>query len=123
MPRPPRLEGSRLAWSLTILTAAVLGALVLAETLPPWVAAVIHVVVLSLVTYGLFAWDKRRARLDKRRVSEANLLWLCVLGGSVGAWFAMGRLRHKTKHMRFRLLAPAALLAHLAAIIWLAAQA
>ena len=121
-PRPPLLEGQRLAWVLALGTAVALTALVLGKLLVPWAAALLHVGALSLITYALFAWDKRCALKGKRRVSEANLLWLPVLGGASGAWLAMRRLRHKTKQRRFRVLVPLATCLHAGAVVWLAAR-
>ena len=121
--RPPLLEGRRMAWMPACFTAGGLIVLVLSERLLPWVAALVHVVVLSLIAYVLFAWDKRRARRDGRRISEANLLWIALLGGAAGAWIGMRRKRHKTQHSAFRFLVPFALLVHAAAIAWLAARA
>lgn len=121
MPRdaPPRFEGSRFAWIATLVSGGAAIGLVLADVCSPWLAATAHVVVLSLVAWFVYAWDKRRARAGGRRISEANLLWLAALGGAAGAWFAMVRHRHKTKHWVFRLLVPACVLAHVAAIAWL----
>lgn len=49
--------------------------------------------VLSLVVYGV---DKWKARCGRWRVPESVLMWLAVLGGSVGAMTAMWLFRHKT---------------------------
>lgn len=120
--RPPLLEGQRLAWIFALLTALALTLLVLSDSLAPGTAVLLHVVALALITYALFALDKRRARKAARRVSEANLLWLVVLGGAAGAWLAMRKLRHKTKHMRFRILVPLAAIAHVVLVTWLAVR-
>lgn len=120
--RPPLLERPALVWLLAAGIGLTCLGLVLTGCLPSWVGGLLHVLALSLTTYGLFAWDKRRARREGRRVSEANLLWLALLGGSLGAWTAMHRLRHKTQHLRFRLLVPLAVLAHAGGIAWLAAR-
>jgi uncharacterized membrane protein YsdA (DUF1294 family) len=60
----------------------------------------------SLVALSVFWGDKRRAIGGVRRIPERTLLWLCVIGGAPGGWFAMSRLRHKTRHRRFRILVP-----------------
>ena len=117
---PPLLEGSRLAWLLASASATVVLVLVLDRGLTPWLGALLHVALLSVAAFALFVWDKHRARKDARRISEANLLWLAVLGGAAGAWLGMRRIRHKTQHARFRMLVPAALLLHVGAIVWLA---
>lgn len=51
----------------------------------------------------MFAVDKERAQKRKNRVSEKNLLTLCFLGGSVGGWLAMNKLRHKSSKDSFKL--------------------
>jgi len=54
------------------------------------------VVVASLITYALYAWDKRRAQRGDWRISERFLhLWELV-GGWPGAFLAQRRLRHKS---------------------------
>lgn len=65
--------------------------------------------VLALCEYGI---DKMCAPKGKRRIPEAMLLWIAVLGGSFGAWLGMRMFRHKTKHWKFRLLVPLLLLLH-----------
>ena len=51
-------------------------------------------------------WDKRLARLDRRRIPENTLLLLALCGGGVGGWLGMKRFRHKTQHWRFSLGLP-----------------
>ena len=53
------------------------------------------------VTWLVFAWDKRQASLGNRRVPEAVLLGLSLIGGSPAALVAMLALRHKTRKPRF----------------------
>ena len=50
--------------------------------------------VLTFIVYG--------ARRGRWRVTEATLLGLTALGGSVGAWLAMQLFRHKTQKKKFR---------------------
>ena len=56
---------------------------------------------MNLLAFGLYAADKRRARLHMWRIRESTLLAVTVLGGSLGALLGMHLLRHKTKHNRF----------------------
>jgi uncharacterized membrane protein YsdA (DUF1294 family) len=51
----------------------------------------------SLICLCLYAWDKRAARLQHRRISERQLLTWALLGGWPGAWWAARWLRHKTQ--------------------------
>lgn len=61
-------------------------------------------VVVNLITYLTFAWDKRRAQQNKRRIPERQLHTLTLLGGSPGAWLAIFRLRHKNRKFSFLII-------------------
>jgi uncharacterized membrane protein YsdA (DUF1294 family) len=54
---------------------------------------------ITLLAYGR---DKRAARLDHRRVPEARLRRLELLGGAFGAAVAQQMFRHKTSKPGFR---------------------
>ena len=58
--------------------------------------------VVNVLTYGVFWWDKRRARKGQRRISERELLGWALAGGSLGAFLAMRHFRHKTQKTSFR---------------------
>ena len=74
---------------------------------------------LTFFAYGLDKWkavsnrDKGRTGPKFRRVSEAALLSLAILGGSPAALFAMYLFRHKTLHKKFTVGVPLILLAQL----------
>ena len=44
-----------------------------------------YLLAINLVTFLLYGIDKWKAKSGQWRISEANLLWLAVIGGSVGA--------------------------------------
>lgn len=50
----------------------------------------------NLLCFLIFGLDKVLAVRRRRRVPEAALLTLCLLGGSVGGMAAMSLFRHKT---------------------------
>lgn len=54
------------------------------------------VVVMSVVSYVMYAWDKRQARVKGWRTSESMLHLVELLGGWPGAFIAQRRLRHKS---------------------------
>lgn len=59
----------------------------------------ITVNVLGLVLFGI---DKWKAKHDKWRISEATLLSVTAIGGSIGAWIGMKVWHHKTMHKKFK---------------------
>ena len=59
-------------------------------------------VVINVVTFFTYGIDKWKARHSKWRISEATLLGLAVIGGSIGAWLGMKVWHHKTLHQKFR---------------------
>lgn len=61
-------------------------------------------VLLSLITFILYAADKRRAKRGKWRIPERVLLGFSLLGGGIGGALAMLLFRHKTKHWYFVLV-------------------
>ena len=63
--------------------------------------------------------DKYKAKKAKWRISEATLLLLAILGGSIGAWIGMKIWHHKTMHKKFKYGVPAILLIQIAAMIYL----
>lgn len=72
----------------------------------------------------LFWIDKRRSvREGRRRVAERVLLGGAALGGAVGAVLGMSLLRHKTRHMRFRVLVPVLAILHAGLLAWLLVNA
>lgn len=62
--------------------------------------------------------DKFNARNNLWRVPEATLLFLAVIGGSVGSLIGMYTVRHKTRHLKFTLGIPVILALQIAALIW-----
>lgn len=72
--------------------------------------------VATLLVYGI---DKLKAKRAKWRISEATLLLLAAVGGSIGAWLGMKVWHHKTLHMKFRYCVPLILLMQIALIAYL----
>ena len=63
-----------------------------------------YILVISLFSFILYAYDKLQALKTSRnisRVSEMKLLFSSLLGGSVGSILAMFIFRHKIKKMSF----------------------
>jgi uncharacterized membrane protein YsdA (DUF1294 family) len=76
---------------------------------------------LNVVTFSVYGWDKWKAIKRKWRISEATLLLLAAVGGSLGAWCGMWVWHHKTKHRKFYWGVPAIIVVQLliiAAVWW-----
>ncbi len=73
----------------------------------------IYLVGINVMSFLLFALDKRKAKHNRWRISEAALLWSAFLGGSFGAFLSMSAFHHKTLHKRFTILVPLFLMLHI----------
>jgi uncharacterized membrane protein YsdA (DUF1294 family) len=80
--------------------AVFLLALVTADRLP--VAVPIAYAVMSLITFAVYALDKRAAQQGAWRTPENTLHTLALLGGWPGAMLAQEFLRHKSQKASFR---------------------
>jgi len=79
----------------------------------------IGLALINVLTFIIYGIDKYKAKRSKWRVSEATLLWLCVLGGSIGGLMGMKVWRHKTQHNKFRFGVPLILVSQIAIVLWL----
>ncbi|MBM6896644.1 DUF1294 domain-containing protein [Pseudoflavonifractor capillosus] len=62
--------------------------------------------VLSAFTLLLFGWDKLMAKLGRRRIPEASLLFSCLAGGAVGGFVGMHLFHHKIRKPKFYVTIP-----------------
>ena len=75
---------------------------------------VLILLVMNLVSMIAYYADKKKAKKGAWRPPEATLVGLAWAFGSIGAIIGMYGFRHKTKHMKFIILVPLALIVHLA---------
>ncbi len=66
-----------------------------------FIAPLIVLIAINLLTVLTFAHDKARAASGGWRVRESTLLSLAFIGGSPGALWARRRFRHKTRKQPF----------------------
>jgi uncharacterized membrane protein YsdA (DUF1294 family) len=66
-----------------------------------WITA-IYLVIINFLALTTMWWDKRKARNDGWRISEATLLIMGFIGGSIGLIIGMFGFRHKTKKRMFQ---------------------
>jgi uncharacterized membrane protein YsdA (DUF1294 family) len=68
------------------------------------------------VTFVVYGIDKWKAKRGNWRISEATLLMLAVIGGTIGALLGMKVWHHKTMHLKFKYGLPLILLAQITLI-------
>ena len=61
-------------------------------------ALLYYLIVINVVTFLVYGIDKWKAKPGSWRISEATLLILAVIGGSIGALLGMKIWHHKTMH-------------------------
>jgi uncharacterized membrane protein YsdA (DUF1294 family) len=64
--------------------------------------ALFFLTVLNATAFAMMAWDKSASQNGMRRIPEANLLFIALIGGSVGAVLGQQMLRHKTRKEPFQ---------------------
>lgn len=79
----------------------------------------LHILIWNPCVLFQYGMDKYRARLGLWRVSERTLLLSAFALGGIGAMLGMLLFRHKTRHLRFRILVPLAFLLTGAALVGL----
>ena len=72
----------------------------------------------NVIAFFMYGIDKWKAKKDKWRTSEATLMWLAIIGGSIGAWLGMKVWHHKTMHKKFRFGLPLIIIVQIALIIF-----
>ena len=77
-------------------------------------ALLYYLIVINILTFAVYGIDKRKARQGSWRISEATLLMLAVIGGTIGALLGMQVWRHKTMHLKFKYGLPLILLPQIA---------
>ena len=68
----------------------------------PFVLALL--LLINLITFSVFSYDKQLAKNRKNRISERSLFLLMLFGGTIGGLLAMLIFRHKTKKSSFKLM-------------------
>ena len=61
-----------------------------------------YLLAVNIATFLLYGIDKYKAKKNRWRISEATLLTMAAIGGSIGAWASMRLWHHKTMHKKFK---------------------
>ena len=78
-----------------------------------------YLLVVNTLTFLLYGIDKYKAKKARWRISEATLLMMAAIGGSIGAWAGMRLWHHKTMHKKFKYGIPLIILLQVALVFYL----
>ena len=78
----------------------------------------VYLVIINIITFLAFAYDKYRAKNDGWRIKNFFLLGLSFLGGSLGGLLGMKFLRHKSKKSYYRLGLPLMVLLQVLVLVY-----
>ena len=76
-------------------------------------------IIINLITFLFYGIDKLKAKKGKWRISEATLLLLAAIGGSIGAWLGIKIWHHKTLHKKFKYGMPLIIFAQIVVAIYM----
>lgn len=110
-----RLGGALLACAALLVLPGVAAWPLLARWGWEWIAAPL---VLWVLSFALYAFDKRRAVRGGGRVAEAQLLAVDALGGWPGGLLAQQTFRHKNAKVAYQIAFWFIVLAHQVAASW-----
>ena len=82
-------------------------------------AIFLYLLLINVVTFFVYGIDKYKAKHAKWRISEATLLLLAAIGGSIGAWCGMNVWHHKTMHKKFKYGVPAIFILQVVLAVWI----
>ena len=79
----------------------------------------VYLLAVNIATFFLYGIDKYKAKKGRWRISEATLLLMAVIGGSIGAWAGMRLWHHKTMHKKFKYGIPIIIIIQVALAVYL----
>ena len=74
---------------------------------------------INIVSFFLYGIDKYKAKKGRWRISEATLLMMAVIGGSIGAWAGMRLWHNKTMHKKFKYGIPIIIILQVCLVVYL----
>lgn len=67
---------------------------------------ILFFILVNIIAILLMKRDKQYAENGERRIKEATLLIVAIVGGSLGMYYAMFKYKHKTLHNKFSIGIP-----------------
>ena len=78
-----------------------------------------YLLFINIITFMMYGIDKLKAKKGKWRISEATLLMMAIVGGSIGAWAGMRIWHHKAMHKKFQYGIPTIIIMQIALVVYL----
>ena len=78
-----------------------------------------YLLAVNITSFLLYGIDKYKAKKGRWRISEATLLLMAVIGGSIGAWVGMRIWHHQTIHKMFKYGIPVIIIFPVALAVYL----
>ena len=78
-----------------------------------------YLLAINIATFLLYGIDKYKAKKGKWRISEATLLTMAAIGGSIRAWAGMRLWHHKTMNKKFKYGIPLIIIMQIALVAYL----
>ena len=78
-----------------------------------------YLLAVNTTSFLLYGIDKYKAKNGRWRISEATLLMMAVIGGSIGAWVGMRLWHHKTMHKKFKYGIPIIIIMQVSLVVYL----
>ena len=79
----------------------------------------LYLILINAAGFAFMLTDKYKAQNKMRRTPEAALMFVAVIGGSLGSLLGMYAVRHKTKHKKFSVGIPILLILHCVIIYYI----
>jgi len=73
-------------------------------------------ILINIVSFSMYGADKKKAQKSEWRIKESTLILSAFLFGGIGALAGMKVFHHKTKHTKFIVLVPLAVILNIAVI-------
>lgn len=84
------------------------------------VIVAVYMLIMSIIGFVTMGLDKKRAINRGWRIPERTLVLIAFFGGALGSFIGMRLFRHKTRHKKFIILVPLALLLNIILLFFIA---
>lgn len=75
-----------------------------------FILVTVYMLLMSIAGFVTMGIDKRKSIKRGWRIPERTLIFIAFMGGALGSFLGMQFFRHKTRHIKFIILIPLALL-------------